>query len=407
MKYIARITDCGPLSFRDGRETTRASSLGYVPGSALLGGLASLHALLKSDVAQFNRFFMNAGSNFGNLYPDNFETNTLKDVTTPVYPLPATARSCKRFSGFQLDRRDEDDELPHGVFDTLIPWALFALSGQTTSRPLQNVKVCPVCQESLDHLGGFYRRNRFDAQNMGKVNAKLELRTRTSINRATGTVRQGILYSREALKGETTFWGTLTVPDESAEAFEAFVEQTRVQRMLHIGNNRTRGFGRVTLSLDKWEEHETTSNLHDRIQAFDHALRQQAQEFHIATPHKIYIPFTLISDMVLPDHLLRYQTTLTPNYLATTWNIPAAEAIYQNSSIRQVMGWNDLLRLPKPDEIAIKMGSVFLFGLSSSLNDDLLQTLLRMQEAGIGSRRREGFGRLLVASPFHWEVKGQ
>ena len=71
------------------------------------------------------------------------------------------------------------------------------------------------------------------------------------------------------------------------------------------------------------------------------------------------------------------------------------------------MGWSDLWRLPKPDDIAISMGSVSLFGLSVPLNDDIVQALLQMQEEGIGARRREGFGRLLVSSSFHWEVKGQ
>jgi CRISPR-associated protein Csx10 len=87
--------------------------------------------------------------------------------------------------------------------------------------------------------------------------------------------------------------------------------------------------------------------------------------------------------------------------------IQGAKLVYQNSGLRRVMGWNDLWRLPKPDDLAITMGSVFLFGVTAPLNDDLLDILLNIQNNGLGARRREGFGRVVVASPFHWEVKGQ
>ena len=63
--------------------------------------------------------------------------------------------------------------------------------------------------------------------------------------------------------------------------------------------------------------------------------------------------------------------------------------------------------MPRADEAAVAMGSVFLFGFSTPLDKQKVTALLRMQDQGVGVRRREGFGRVVVASPFHWEVKGQ
>ncbi len=404
MKYIAEITDCGPLSFRTGRETTNAATLGYVPGTALLGGLAAAHTLLRRDSAQFDAFFMSETASFGNLYPANLRDQDLrKSAIYPIEPLPATARSCKRFSGFKFDEDDPRDP-HHGVIDALVPWTLFALSEQTDVRALNTLKDCPQCGEPMDAFEGFYRRDAFDATRIGATRARRGLRTRTGINRATGAVEQGVLYSREVIRAGTPFWGTLTVPDAEAETFHAFVQEVNESSLLRLGNNRARGFGRVNLVLEESEPDNGVRLLEERIHTFDTVLRQQAKAYDIATPHALYIPITLTSDAILFDSLLRYQRTLTPDYLEEKWALRGVQVVYQNSGTRRVMGWNDLWRLPKPDDMALTMGSVFVLGFSEPLNHTTVATLLQMQTQGIGARRREGFGRLVVANPFHWEV---
>jgi CRISPR-associated protein Csx10 len=408
MRYIACVTNDGPLSFRTGRETVNVTTLPYVPGTTLLGGLAEAHTLLRHDVDQFNAFFLGQTASFGNLYPASFKPEALQGDTDPVYPLPATARTCKRFGGFASDEDDPKDEPHHGVFDALIPWVLFALSGETHTEALDGVKNCPYprCEAPLDRFDGFYRRSASSIRAIGKAGVERGLRTRTGIHRATGTVRQGILYSREVLRTNMTFWGTLTVPDAQAQAFDQFVQEANESGLLHLGNNRTRGLGRVTLKLKQAKSQDSTETLGQRIHAFDAELRRRALALDIPTPHAVYLPLTLLSDAILFDRLLRYRGAIEPDYLAEVWGLSNADLVYQNSGDRRVMGWSNLWRLPKPDDVAITKGSVFVFGLSRPFDDDVSQLLLRMQDEGIGARRREGFGRLQVANPFHWEVKG-
>ena len=413
MKYTVHVKDNGPLSFRAGRETTSGETLKYIPGSVLLGGIASTYAKLQSgDTDSFNKIFFSDESSFGNLYPASFgpkndekRSKLLKGDKEPVYPLPNTAFSCKRFGGFRFDEDDSVDDPHHGVYDTLIPWALFALSNESNFKVFKNIEKCTICREPMDRMDGFYRRNGRDAQKMGTASPKRSLRTRTGINRATGTVQQGILYNREVLRPGTEFWGTVTIPDDQANTFKQFINQANKSGLVRLGNNKTRGFGRVILRLKSARERGELDSLRQRLQTFDAKLRQAAQKFDIETPHKLYLPLQLTADAILFDRLLRYRTALDSEYLEEL-GIPGAKLIYQNSGTRQVMGWNTLLGVPKADEIAITMGGVFLFGLNSKLDDNLLQTLLRIQTEGIGARRREGFGRLLVASSFHWEVKG-
>lgn len=408
MRYVLFVTESGPLSFRTGRETVNTGTLPYVPGTSILGGLAQMHTMLRRDADQFSAFFLTDGVSFGNLYPSPVMPGAPQDDLTPVYPLPVTARTCKRFGGFLHDEDDPQDEPHHGVWDALIPWALFALSEQTQAQVLDPIRHCPHpdCQEPLDRFDGFYRRGTSDALVMSRAQVERGLRTRTGIQRATGTVQQGILYSREVLRAGTNFWGTLTVPDEHAQAFEDFVRQVDESDLLHVGNNRTRGFGRVKLALAKTGPQDSLASLRQRVNTFDTQLRHEAQAAGIPTPHALYLLLTLTSDTILLDRLLRYRGAIETDYLAETWDIPNAELVYQNSGTRRVMGWSDLWGLPRADQVAITKGAVFVLGLSQPPDDELLQTLLRMQTEGIGARRREGFGRLWVASPFHWEVKG-
>lgn len=403
MKFAVQITDCGPLSFRDGRETFRATSLDYVPGSVLLGVLATIPAQLHNNAQERDAIFFGKQSGFGNLYPSRFEQEDLKGDMDPVYPIPATAVSCKRFPGFRFDETDADQP-HHGVRDTVIPWTLFCLGQRSRIDVLQPLSSCPHegCNQPLDRFSGFYRRDPFDVTILGKASVQKGLRTRTGIDRSTGSVHQRILYSRETLQPNMTFWGTATVPDECADGFEAFVQAANASGLLRLGNNRTRGFGSATLQVDRIED-EDVDSLRQNIRTFNDELRTQAKRYAIDTPHKLYLPLTLISDVILYDRLLRQRTKFDTSALADL-GIERAELIYRNSNVRQVMGWNSLWRVPKADDTAITMGSVFVFGLSQELNDDLLQVLLRMQRSGIGVRRREGFGQLLVANPFHWEV---
>jgi CRISPR-associated protein Csx10 len=70
---------------------------------------------------------------------------------------------------------------------------------------------------------------------------------------------------------------------------------------------------------------------------------------------------------------------------------------------RVVSGWNSAYQLPKDDEVAITKGAAFLYRTETDM-DILLAWLRQVEEQGIGERRAEGFGQVIVCHPFHWEV---
>lgn len=413
MKATVILTAETPLSFRAGREAAQSGTLSYIPGTVLRGGLAAAHNIIRDDHEEFADFFLRDRILFGNLYPASFAREAqaaLDDAEFPVRPLPATARTCKRFRGFRF-MADEEGKERHGVSDHLIPWALFALSGYKNTMPLTAVADCQyegdsgICGEPIDALDGFYRRG-WEWHEIGKAEARKAIRTRTGISRTTGAAREEILYSREVLRQGTAFWGTLRVEDQDLfDAFQSFVEDVIHGGWLRLGNNRTRGFGRVAVDLPLIQDEEDVDALIERAQTFDAKLREAAEDAEVDTPHGLYVPLTLTSDTILLDRLLRYRMRVDDEYLAQTWGLEGAELVYQAAGTRQLSGWSALWGLPKANEWLITKGSVFLFGFPEPADrQSFYEILLRIQSEGIGARRSEGFGEVVVADPFHWEV---
>lgn len=396
------LTTLTPISLRAGRAQTESKSLMYIPGSTVLGSLAAAHTRLRPNQRdEFAAFFLRDQCIFGNLYPATFNHEDLDDEEQPVYPLPRTARTCKRFPGFRFGA-DREREERHGCFDDLIAWTVFMRSDQQVTALLDANKACshPDCTADIDRAEGYYRRG-FDPEQIGQPETGRGLRTRTGISRVTGAVAQGILYNREIIHTDQQFWGTVTVADAQLEhALQGFIKEAAGRGLIRLGNNRTRGFGRVNLGMHAHEE-ATQAELAERAHAFDAQLRATAQDVQVTLPHAFYLPITLVSDTLLYDRLLRHQLHITGDYLAERWAIAGAELVYQNTGRERIAGWHDIWGLPRADEWGIAMGSVFLFGLPAE--PDFAQ-LARMQREGIGARRSEGFGQVRIADAFHQEV---
>ncbi len=414
MKARLIVTSESPLSIRIARSTASYESCRYIPGTTLLGAFASAHRKIRNDETEFTRFFLSSEVFFSNLYPANFQasefSNTdLRDDEQPVKPVPNTARSCKRFSGFRF-KSDPDKQERHGVMDSLIHWGLFAVSDQTKAEILTANMKCtyPVerneCCELLDTFSGFYRHGT-NITEIGKSAVTTRLLTRTGISRETGAVQEGILYNREVLNEGQQFWGMMSFADESLyDEFYDFAEDVASKGLLRIGNNLTRGLGK--LSLTEFQEFvpDNILSFKQRVLAFNQKFHAEAQERCVDLPHQFYFPITLQSDAIISDSQLRYQTVLNGEYLHQALNLADATLVYQNASTRRVIGWNALFGLPKAAEWAISMESVFLFGYNGKTDDVFYQCLYDIEQTGIGKRTLEGFGQVTVADPFHSEV---
>jgi CRISPR-associated protein Csx10 len=390
-----------PLSFRSQRSQMSATTLRYIPGTNLRGALAQAHQMLKRPQDEFASFFLHDQVRFSNLYPAAFIQSRLDEENDmPVLPLPITIHSCKRFPGFTRDSDGLSPD-PHGMIDALIPFALFTLDGERRPSLLAQLQTCPQCGEPLDRLppGSFFRQGADQRFGAAKSVAG-DVRTRSAISYTTGAVRPDMLYSRATIAAGSPFWGEWSVAEEIEPAFREFIDEAVAQRWLRLGNNRTRGLGRVRLNYQPCANEDTVAALHERIAQFTDQLYARARAAQIELHAPVYVPLTLMSDMILDDHLLRPRLQLSAADLAPFIGLSDVPVVYTAATARRVEGWSDLWRLPRADEWAIDMGSVFLIALPD-LTETIAAGLLRLQEEGLGRRRTEGYGRVNVAHPIH------
>ena len=426
MKHFSlNLETMSPLAIRADHAPGGVENAGYISGTTLLGSLATLHRIVHpGDAVAFEQLFLSGQIHYPDLYPATFKRDELQNATAlPVYSLPKTAQSCKRFPGFKPEKgKEKDDDDGHGARDSLMDWAVFVLAdmaqrnGQAIDwkallKPLQDQKVCSVCEKPMDHFTGYYRRSDIDGS-MAKIGAETRLQTRTGINRNTGTVQESILYSRQVFQEHARFWGKVHVEDDFAPALQKFISEVGLPGLVRIGTGRSRGMGKVNLALEPIPDNEQDrfARFKQRVAAFNTKLREQARaasgSLNLAP---FYFALTLHSPVILNDDLLLYRGVIDRQVLGERLRIPADSftMIYQNASVRQILGWNELWGMPRTREVAIDTGSVFLFSTTvgeGEALEKLLKALFELEEAGVGRRKAEGFGRICVSDQFHQEV---
>lgn len=426
MKHFSfELKAMSPLAIRSDHAPGGSETAPFITGTTLVGSLAAVHRLLYAErTKEFEALFLRGEVQYPHLYPASFKDKGMEKAKLPVYPLPKTAQTCKRFSGFRyIFEGEEDVDNRHGVRDGLLDWAIFALGNLVGFRDgkgtplvrLKDYKSCPTCDASMDHFKGYYRRDDDDEQHMISATANTRLQTHTGINRQSGTVEENILYNRQVFDEQMRFWGMVKLPEHLAAEFQNFVGEVAHSRLVRIGTGRTRGMGKVSLNVESMEEEEDTQKeeerrflvFKERLEAFNKKLGDLAREMHLNDFKPFYFALTLHTPVILCDHLLRYCGTISGKTLAEEVDLPEStfDLIYQAASIQCVRGWNELWGTPRTNEYAIDTGSVFLFASSINLDDQLLRALFKLEENGIGRRRAEGFGRVCVSDPFHLEVE--
>lgn len=421
MKHFSlRLTARSPLAIRADHAPGGAAGARYIPGSTLLGGLATLYRQYyqgSEEMELFAPLFLQERVFYPDIYPAAFDDTGLHGQHSPVYPLPYTAQSCKRHTGFRFPENETNEA--HGARDTLIDGALLRLAATDQQRLaiLREGKYCH-CQEPMDYFDGYYRRDQLDPAIM--VAAQPErysrLQTHTGIHRESGTVQDSILYNRQVFEEGMEFWGEVICPDDEqlVRGFTDFLAEIGPSGLLRLGTGRTRGMGRVTLAAEEMETEQDRCKLFKkRLEDFDAALRRRANYFKLDQPaHALFFALTLRSPLILCDALLRYRGVIDTSVLVELLDdlsLPGLELIYQAASMRRVTGWQEVWGTPRAAEFALDSGSVFLFGCSSPLDEklreQLLDALFALEEKGAGRRRAEGFGRVSISDRFHQLVE--
>jgi len=420
--FYLRVTARSPLTIRADHAEGGVKTAHYIPGATLLGSLATSHRILRpKHESEFVSLFLNEQVFYPHLYPAQFDANSFHARNVPVLPLPRTAQTCKRFSGFLPIQDERNDDERHGVRDSLLDWSIFSLLNDEQAAlpvllsPFNSHNTCAYnkgkyssagCGQVLDRISGYYRPIGSMPTRRMKAKVETRLQTRTGINREWGVVEEAILYNREVFEDGMTFWGEVLLPEKLAETFRQFVEEATKEDVIRVGTGRTRGLGSVEIHLTDASQ-EPIPALKNRLDSLNATMQQQARDAHVQQLAPFYFAITLQSPMILCDAFLRYQKTLEPASLPELLGLSASiysfRRVYQSIGIRRITGWNEVWGTPRSNEYAIEMGSTFLFACNQQPGDDFIQALHTREAMGIGRRCAEGFGRITFSHPFHLE----
>jgi len=420
--YYLRLQALSPLSITRHHNLAGQTNatLDHIPGATLRGSLA-WHALRTApeleDDATFHRLFDEDGMRCDTLYPLNAEGRGAPKL---ALPLPLTARTCKQKPGFAA--HVHPNKQGHGVSDTLIAAleesAAARLQSQGQKIPeefggLAKVETCSfqACGAELKRFGGYYQRHDVaTAKLYQSVAPPTRVHTRTAIADRLEIAQAGRLFAREAIESGQEFAGYVEVVEDAVAWFEGrFQEGLEIE----IGAGRTYGMGRMRIeTLDRQSPAWTSLTLAARRQQFEARLPAWLKA------KWTLVPFTLISDSILLDAWLRYNSAMTPavlNHYAdleqrleggdkTPLLPPDTELFLAVTQTRSVAAWRTGPNGgPRSDDVASIRGSVFVLASAPESANELWSVGEWWERQGVGERRAEGFGRLLVAHPFHLE----
>lgn len=363
------------LMVQEDRQSNAPQGLPYLPGSSLRGAVAARYLRMGGtpEDAAFTELFLENPVCFPDLFP--------ADIGDQLsIPLPMTACSCKRYPGFLRENG-------HGVADSLA--AHFA--AQLEERPLLEVFVCRTCKQDMRPIHGFWNGATRRPQRFDPV---IVYQRHTGIDRHTGTVAPSIFYITQGIsdtrKGEDLvdqtqyLTGGVYLSQNQFEILCSCFSET-----IFAGADRTRGMGEMELTLK-----ECAPPNRD-LEAWDGAFRKKVAELTSKPlPSGLYFSIGLLGHAILVDRFLRP----SPEIILNHHGITSAGRIIRQHLVR---GWQSTRQLPKTEDTAIAMGSVYLFQYRGEDISGLAAFLKQLEVEGIGLRRTEGFGRIAVCGPIH------
>jgi CRISPR-associated Csx10 family RAMP protein len=377
-RLLARLIS--PLSIAIQRQSQIPLTLTYIPGRVLRGGLAE--ALIREGHSPSGADFQSLFGPKGPVFPDLIPAENESEFSRV---LPLTARSCKRYHGFRADDG-------HGAFDLLAVKAAKTM-GAYASSPTR----CAICDQDLKAFVGFWNG---DVSQPSLRRPITEIRMHTGIDRATGTVAEGILYGNEVIRPITEnsagiirnvqFTGISSMTDEQFKIFSRHINLP-----IFLGADKTRGYGEVCLEL--LPANSQSFNPMDWDQEFKNLLRNMK----VAINKGCYFSVTLRSDAILVDKFLRPTSRLPVD----DWH--GVELVCRTIKSTLVRSWSSGYGLPKPDDPALNAGSVFLYRYEGDDNQLIMSQLQSLAAEGIGLRRQEGLGAITVCDPFHIQADGR
>ena len=399
-----------PIALKRDRQSDRSGSVRFVTGTAVRGALASLYLQWNGQADDtFNHLFLNEAScRFGPLDPG------------PKH-FPLTAVSCKR------------EGVKHALVDQL--WYRIAqhyMTGIIEESAESTWRQCEQCHADLKGHEGFWVEQANNS--LCEINNdRQHVAAHVGIDRHTTTAAESILYTLESTlpsNEEKDLYGWFSADDEALAALKKLLESEDYR--ISVGHHRTRGYGDIRIQLDEAVENvdlqSDVKNWEQWSQELVSFLSSSPLYIPDSNPKHFYFSLSFPTGAIFVDKFLRY--SLDPaamiSWLSPMSSVDDAFPIQSRPVHRlssggtmqwiasitkheRLRGWNAAHGLPRQDEWMVARGSVYVYCFQGTPEERevLIQQLAPLSEEGIGIRRNEGFGTVVVSDDFHHQFHNQ
>ena len=399
-----------PIALKRDRQSDRSGSVRSVTGTAVRGALASLYLQEHGNPDDtFNRLFLNENScRFGPLDPG------------PKH-FPLTAASCKR------------EGIKHALVDQL--WFRIAQhykAGLVEEKAESTWRQCEQCSADLKGHDGFWEEqanNGLSEMN----NDRQHVTAHVGIDRQTATAAESILYTLESTlpsDEEKNLYGWFSADNVALDELKKLLKSEDYR--ISVGNHRTRGYGDIHIQLDEDIEDVDCQSDIGNWEQWSKKLIAFLSLPPLSIPNinceDFYFSLSFPTGALFVDEFLRY--SLDPaamlSWLSSMSSVDNAlpvvnRPIHELSSggtmrwiasvtkHERLRGWNAAHGLPRQDEWGVARGSVYVYCFHGTPEERkvLIQHLSALSQDGIGLRRNEGFGTVVISDDFHYQFRNQ
>ena len=403
-----------PVAIKRDRQSERSESVRSLTGTSVRGALASVYLQQHGEANDaFKHLFLDEEAcRFGPLDPG-----------PKIFPL--TAASCKR------------EGIEHALVDQL--WYRIAQHHKAGNLPEDAETAWRQCRQSeceadlTRHHGFWHKENGCLSENTNNHHVAAHV----GIDRHTNTAAHNILYTLEALlpscekkEKEKDLSGWVMADDNALRSLKELL--TAENYCISVGHHRTRGYGDIRLQLDESMDTDDPASHVENWEKWSSELIEFLGKPELSIPNlnsdHFYFSFSFPTGAVLLDHFLRY--TIDPaDMIPWLPAMPSADEAFPmtdrpthqlstggtlhwvtaSTKHERLRGWNAAHGLPRQDEWMVARGSVYVYYFKGTPEERaaLIEQLKTLSEEGMGLRRNEGFGTVLVCDDFHRRYANQ
>ncbi|MCM8804078.1 MAG: RAMP superfamily CRISPR-associated protein [Candidatus Omnitrophica bacterium] len=344
----------------------------YIPGSIILGALANYFIYEKNgsaDEDDFKGFFLSEDVKFGNLYPAFKEEKAFYHTI----PIPLSTFTCKHYPG--INKKNFRGE-QHSFADFLIS---------------EMANECQTCHAPLKNREGYYF---YKKPFLYYVETRKIIKMHNVIDDKTQKPEENAVFSFEAIAEEEYFTGIIIFSNEDIKSnFVNKIFGGEKEIELSIGKGKSRGYGKCKLKIIAERQGEYISSFlikRDFDTRWEDWQKKGQNTFSL----------TLYSDAIITDKYLRHLTVISEEWFKEELGIDVNLIKYFSKPIF-IDGFSGVYGLPLEQEIGISKGSTFLYRFNSNKSEEIKDKLENLEKEGIGFRKNEGFGWLIVCDDYH------